>query len=52
MLREMQAVRGKTRPQTFMTGHTGYVTSSRKAQKKAVEPPETIVSDSSKAEGE
>ncbi len=33
MMREMQVARGKTRPQTLMTGHTGYVTYARKALK-------------------
>jgi tRNA A58 N-methylase Trm61 len=27
----MQVERGKTRPQTVMTGHTGYLTFARKA---------------------
>ena len=31
LLRGIQAVRGKTRPETLMTGHTGYVTYARKA---------------------
>jgi tRNA (adenine57-N1/adenine58-N1)-methyltransferase len=31
--RFMQVVRGKTRPQTVMTGHTGYLTFARKAFK-------------------
>jgi tRNA (adenine57-N1/adenine58-N1)-methyltransferase len=31
IMRAMQVERGKTRPQTLMTGHTGYITSSRKA---------------------
>ena len=31
LLRGMQIERGKTRPQTLMTGHTGYVTFARKA---------------------
>lgn len=31
LLREMQVVRGKTRPETLMTGHTGYITFARKA---------------------
>jgi len=30
-IRFMQVERGKTRPQTFMTGHTGYLTFARKA---------------------
>ena len=33
LLRGMQVERGKTRPQTLMTGHTGYVTFARKAIK-------------------
>jgi tRNA (adenine57-N1/adenine58-N1)-methyltransferase len=31
LMRGMQTERGKTRPQTLMTGHTGYITFSRKA---------------------
>jgi len=31
LLRGMQIQRGKTRPQTLMTGHTGYITFARKA---------------------
>lgn len=31
LLRRMQVQRGKTRPQTLMTGHTGYITFARKA---------------------
>ncbi|MEM3694977.1 MAG: tRNA (adenine-N1)-methyltransferase [Candidatus Bathyarchaeia archaeon] len=31
LIRGMQVERGKTRPQTLMTGHTGYVTFARKA---------------------
>jgi len=30
-MRRMQVERGKTRPQTLMTGHTGYITVARKA---------------------
>jgi len=30
MMRTMQVERGKTRPQTLMTGHTGYITHARK----------------------
>ena len=33
LVRFMQVVRGKTRPQTVMTGHTGYLTFARKAIK-------------------
>ena len=31
LMRGMQIARGKTRPQTLMTGHTGYITHARKA---------------------
>jgi tRNA (adenine57-N1/adenine58-N1)-methyltransferase len=31
LVRRMQVERGKTRPQTLMTGHTGYITFARKA---------------------
>ena len=45
MMRAMQVERGKTRPQTLMTGHTGYITHARKILKPKVEetpqaPPE------------
>jgi len=33
LIRFMQVARGKTRPQTVMTGHTGYLTFARKALK-------------------
>ncbi len=33
LMREMQIERGKTRPQTIMTAHTGYITFARKAFK-------------------
>lgn len=33
MMRGMQVARGKSRPQTLMTGHTGYITYARKALK-------------------
>jgi tRNA (adenine57-N1/adenine58-N1)-methyltransferase len=41
MMRAMQVERGKTRPQTLMTGHTGYITHARKILKlpqSAIEP--------------
>lgn len=31
LMRGMQVIRGRTRPETLMTGHTGYITSARKA---------------------
>ena len=34
IMRGMQLAPGKTRPETLMTGHTGYVTYARKASKK------------------
>jgi len=37
LMRGMQVERGKTRPQTLMTGHTGYITHARKALKKPSE---------------
>jgi len=44
MMRAMQVERGKTRPQTLMTGHTGYITHARKIIKmptqNAVEHPQ------------
>ena len=39
MMRAMQVERGKTRPQTLMTGHTGYITHARKILKP--QPTET-----------
>ncbi len=33
LMRGMQIERGRTRPQTLMTGHTGYITFARKAMK-------------------
>ncbi len=33
LMRQMQIERGKTRPHTLMTGHTGYITFARKAAK-------------------
>jgi tRNA (adenine57-N1/adenine58-N1)-methyltransferase len=38
MMRAMQVERGKTRPQTLMTGHTGYITHARKILKPPQEP--------------
>jgi len=34
LMRRMQIERGKTRPETLMTGHTGYITFARKALKR------------------
>jgi len=38
LMRGMQVERGKTRPHTLMTGHTGYITYARKATKPIVQP--------------
>ena len=38
MMRAMQVERGKTRPQTLMTGHTGYITHARKILKLPQQP--------------
>jgi tRNA (adenine57-N1/adenine58-N1)-methyltransferase len=40
LMRAMQVERGKTRPHTMMTGHTGYITYARKAVKPPQETPE------------
>jgi tRNA (adenine57-N1/adenine58-N1)-methyltransferase len=39
IMRGMQIERGKTRPQTLMTGHTGYITHARKVIKPLNEQP-------------
>jgi tRNA A58 N-methylase Trm61 len=44
MMRAMQVERGKTRPQTLMTGHTGYITHARKILKPPANPEPTQVS--------
>ncbi len=41
MMRAMQVERGKTRPQTLMTGHTGYITHARKILKPNFPEPAT-----------
>lgn len=38
LMRGMQTDRGKTRPHTMMTGHTGYITYARKSMKPQVMP--------------
>ena len=43
LMRSMQVERGKTRPNTMMTGHTGYITHARKILKLPVqETPQTL----------
>ncbi|MEM2464575.1 MAG: tRNA (adenine-N1)-methyltransferase [Candidatus Bathyarchaeia archaeon] len=39
LVRRMRVERGKTRPETLMTGHTGYITFARKALKEMPESP-------------
>jgi tRNA (adenine57-N1/adenine58-N1)-methyltransferase len=41
LVRRIQARRGKTRPETLMTGHTGYITFARKALKQTASSSET-----------
>jgi tRNA (adenine57-N1/adenine58-N1)-methyltransferase len=43
LMRGMQVERGKTRPQTLMTGHTGYITNARKALKPQHEKTNSVV---------
>jgi tRNA (adenine57-N1/adenine58-N1)-methyltransferase len=43
MMRGMQVERGKTRPHTMMTGHTGYITHARKTLKPQQKPPSNSV---------
>ena len=47
LMRAMQVERGKTRPHTMMTGHTGYITRARKAvklePKKQKTPSEKVI---------
>lgn len=42
IMRKMQVIRGKTRPQTLMTGHTGYITHGRKASRSNDEDPMNV----------
>lgn len=39
LMRGMQIERGKTRPQTLMTAHSGYITTARKATRKDLSSP-------------
>ncbi len=51
MMRAMQVERGKTRPQTLMTGHTGYITHARKILKLPVqENTQTLIQEETVAE--
>jgi tRNA (adenine57-N1/adenine58-N1)-methyltransferase len=43
IMRGMQVERGKTRPHTMMTGHTGYITHARKTLKPQQEKPSNSV---------
>ena len=42
-MRAMQVERGKTRPQTLMTGHTGYITHARKILKPTTQETKVIL---------
>jgi len=42
LMRSMQVERGKTRPNTMMTGHTGYITHARKIIKSPIPINETL----------
>ncbi len=48
MMRGMQIERGKTRPQTLMTGHTGYITHARKILRPKTEDLDQIKEESLK----
>ena len=52
IMRGMQIERGKTRPQTLMTGHTGYITHARKVTKRPTEQLEASSSDHEPKEAE
>jgi len=43
LMRAMQVERGKTRPHTMMTGHTGYITHARKAVKFQQQTPNNSI---------
>ena len=43
MMRGMQVERGRTRPQTLMTGHTGYITHARKILKIQPQPAQELL---------
>jgi len=43
LMRGMQVERGKTRPQTLMTGHTGYITQARKTLRNQSEKKDSAV---------
>jgi tRNA (adenine57-N1/adenine58-N1)-methyltransferase len=45
IMRGMQIERGKTRPQTLMTGHTGYITHARKVTKKITAAPSSSINE-------
>ena len=44
LMRTMQVERGKTRPNTMMTGHTGYITHARKILKLPVQEINQVLS--------
>lgn len=54
LMRTMQVERGKTRPNTMMTGHTGYITHARKILKLPVQetPKEQLIAEEKQVEQE
>ena len=59
LMRTMQVERGKTRPNTMMTGHTGYITHARKVIKPTIPqasqtqepiPPEVVLEEENREE--
>ncbi len=52
IMRGMQIERGKTRPQTLITGHTGYITHARKVTKQALETRTLVESEADVEETE
>ncbi len=51
LMRGMQVEIGRTRPQTLMTGHSGYITNARKKLKKTISSPSQF-SDRASSSGE
>jgi tRNA (adenine57-N1/adenine58-N1)-methyltransferase len=45
LMRTMQVERGKTRPNTMMTGHTGYITHARKIIKLPTQEPPKVLAE-------
>jgi hypothetical protein len=52
IMRGMQIERGKTRPHTLMTGHTGYITHARKVTKPPRDQPCALTHTTTTFDGE